>query len=322
MGRLMFVEVVDRRGRVVQRVRVDALPFRIGRAYSNDLILDDRFVCPEHLQVARNAEGQFMAEDLGSANGVFDADSGARIERVRLDSRPQLRLGRTLIRFRDAEDVIEPTVVESRHAPIVQWATDHWSAALLMLAVLLGARVLESVLGSYREISQFEVIGDAAVALLAVAGWAGAWALVSRLLGHPTRLVAHWMTVSGCSLAAIVLAWALNHARFRMASINAVEALEFSGEVALLALLLFGNLTAASVLRKRRRQFTAALVALSVLGAVELRNFAERPDFVSMLPYWSQLEPTNPAWLPVRSVDQFFSSAASLQGEVDELAAE
>ena len=52
MEGVIFAEVLDRRGQVRQRVRVERFPLTIGRAYSNDLILDDRYGCPQHARVS------------------------------------------------------------------------------------------------------------------------------------------------------------------------------------------------------------------------------------------------------------------------------
>jgi hypothetical protein len=47
MEPLTFVEILDKRGHVMQRLRVERLPATIGRAYTNDVILDDPFVSAE-----------------------------------------------------------------------------------------------------------------------------------------------------------------------------------------------------------------------------------------------------------------------------------
>jgi pSer/pThr/pTyr-binding forkhead associated (FHA) protein len=54
MERVIFVEVLDRRGRVAERAAVDQLPFRIGRGYDCDLILDDPHVDALHAVIERN----------------------------------------------------------------------------------------------------------------------------------------------------------------------------------------------------------------------------------------------------------------------------
>ncbi len=44
MGKIAFVEILDRRGNVRERVRVDSFPATVGRGYGNAVIVDDRLV--------------------------------------------------------------------------------------------------------------------------------------------------------------------------------------------------------------------------------------------------------------------------------------
>jgi hypothetical protein len=68
--RVIVVEVLDRRGRVRERVRLDRLPAFVGRAYMNDVVLEDRFVSPRHCAIREAESGEMVLEDLESLNGV------------------------------------------------------------------------------------------------------------------------------------------------------------------------------------------------------------------------------------------------------------
>ena len=82
---MIFVEVIDRRGRVLSRSRVETLPFRIGRAYDADLILDDPHVSPLHAVVERDAEGRLRLRDADSRNGIALEGGRERLPAVTLD---------------------------------------------------------------------------------------------------------------------------------------------------------------------------------------------------------------------------------------------
>ena len=51
MAPLGYIEVLDHKGEVSTRFPSIALPVTIGRAYKNQIILDDPFVSPEHVRV-------------------------------------------------------------------------------------------------------------------------------------------------------------------------------------------------------------------------------------------------------------------------------
>jgi hypothetical protein len=66
----------------------------------------------------------------------------------------------------------------------------------------------------------------------------------------------------------------------------------------------------------------AALISIAILGSLQLDEFANRPDWTSVLPYWSRLKPVDSRWLPLKSTDGFFTASAALRAEVDRLASE
>jgi len=96
---MIWVEVLSRHHDVLSRQRVDDLA-SIGRAYDNDVVLDDPYVAPHHLRIVRDDAGTLFAEDLGSVNGLYAADSDERQSRIPLDGQRALRVGRTLLRIR------------------------------------------------------------------------------------------------------------------------------------------------------------------------------------------------------------------------------
>ena len=51
MATLGYIEILDSKGVVVERTAVDSFPITIGRAYSNQVILSDPYVCPRSTSV-------------------------------------------------------------------------------------------------------------------------------------------------------------------------------------------------------------------------------------------------------------------------------
>ena len=65
-----------------RRRRAASLRRRGSRAsaarYDNDVVIDDPYVAPHHLRVYRGEDGRLVAEDLGSANGLYTDDRAPR----------------------------------------------------------------------------------------------------------------------------------------------------------------------------------------------------------------------------------------------------
>ena len=67
MDEVIWVEVLSRHRAVVSRHRCTGRVVRIGRAYTNDVVLDDPYVAPEHAIIVRDEDG--AARRRGSRHG-------------------------------------------------------------------------------------------------------------------------------------------------------------------------------------------------------------------------------------------------------------
>jgi pSer/pThr/pTyr-binding forkhead associated (FHA) protein len=79
-------------------VRVDQPNFTIGRAVSNDLILQDAKVSRQHA-VLRYLGGSWQIEDSNSTGGVFVNDH--RVNRAELGNGDYIRIGGNVFIFRE-----------------------------------------------------------------------------------------------------------------------------------------------------------------------------------------------------------------------------
>ena len=98
MAAVMWIEVFGRDGEVVARERIDTAEARVGRAFDNDVVLNDPHVAPHHLRVLRGEDGALVAEDLGTRNGLYAEHGAQRVARLVLGRDPGLRIGRTTLR--------------------------------------------------------------------------------------------------------------------------------------------------------------------------------------------------------------------------------
>ena len=322
MERVIFAEVLDRRGRVRERVRVEALPFHIGRSYASDLILDDPAVSPEHAVVVEVAEGRYELRDAGSTNGIAVGRERAPRASVVLEGECQVTLGRTRLRFRDAEAPVPDAIEIVRHSAPVHWLLEHWSAALVVPGAYLLALLFLARRASVGEFEPLAAASATASDQLLLAAWTGAWALVNRLLRQRTRFVAHASTVflfsTGVLLADIVLEWM----RFFFAGIEPLQLLEIAVGSLLLLGALVAHLTIMGVARTALRVAAAGLVAAAIAGVDLLDHYSNGYNWTVTLPYWSRLEPAPLSWLDPEPADAWFAGLDALPPALDALAEE
>ena len=76
---MIWVEVLSRQHDVISRHRIadvaEGASIRIGRAYDNDVVIDDAYVAPHHLQLSRDADRFIPRRNLfvsaRAMHGVF-----------------------------------------------------------------------------------------------------------------------------------------------------------------------------------------------------------------------------------------------------------
>src|SRR4051812_12074673 len=82
---VLWVELLSRQGEVLSRHRAEmGSEVRIGRGYDNDVIIDDSYVAAHHLRLVREEGGGLVAEDLGTANGLYIGEEKRPSARVAL----------------------------------------------------------------------------------------------------------------------------------------------------------------------------------------------------------------------------------------------
>ncbi|MEM6296127.1 MAG: adenylate/guanylate cyclase domain-containing protein [Myxococcota bacterium] len=78
----------------------------IGRHPDNTVQVLDRIVSKEHCRITRGPQGGYILRDVGSLNGCFV--NGTRVNEAKLASGDELKLGNTVLRFEDDEEVAQP----------------------------------------------------------------------------------------------------------------------------------------------------------------------------------------------------------------------
>ncbi len=247
--------------RRIERVVVGDQPFRIGRAWDSDLLLDDKYINEEHLEIG-NQNGEIWIRDLHSRNGTL-------LEGKLISSAPRplqfgqsIVLGDTQIQVFDVQSRVAPASLRSGWFLLVERFGS--LSALLLLTTL--ALTLE-VLAEWLRTTQRYGFGDAVVALatmlVGLAGIVLALALLSKLLRNEMNFKAHWLIVVIASIAYSVTGFVLQILRFNLQRPVVSDAVIMLVVSALAMFWLVGFLSYATNLNPAKRAAWAfAVVAL------------------------------------------------------------
>jgi hypothetical protein len=318
VGAVTWIEVLDRRDRVMERVRVASLPMTIGRDYSNDVVVDDPLVSARHLRLSLDEAGELVAEDLASLNGVHLLGAGpARIQRAQIAPGARLRIGKTIVRPCGPATAIEPVVApQAQRRRLLARPPIALATIVASVGYLIGFLFLRN----YEMTPAVDSIRLATVVLAPLAVWALAWALVTRVTTQRWSFLAHVATICAFMVAAYSLNIASEYASFLTSFDRAVQRAHWAVYAVLLAWLLSAHLAFASPRPRRVRWLASAAVAIALCGTgAALAGWRDDP-FTTETRYASYLKPVPSGWLRGEPLDDFVARIDDVKSEVDSLA--
>ena len=308
MAALMWIEVLSRGGEVAARERIDAPEARIGRAFDNDVVVDDPHVAPHHVRVFRGEDGGLVAEDLGSVNGLYAEHGRARVARVSLAHAPGLRIGRTIVRVHDGARAVaaeKPLTPPRAHA--------RWAAILTatLFAMILFFNWLELTGEPSANVVLLPMLALATV----LAVWSGLWGLLSRVFFGQAQYAVQ-LRIAATACIALVL-WD------QLAEISSFafawrEMVEYSGlgAWAILGATCFAHLH--SIGPRHMRAAMGLVLALIVAGAaLQYVGKSETRHLFGQHATLGELRPPAFRLAPAASVDEFFKRAEATRKKVD-----
>lgn len=319
---MVIVEVLGRGGRVAERVRLAALPATVGRGYGSDVIVEDPYADAVHARISEGPDGGVVVEDLGSANGLFAGEFGARQERLALRPGGVFRVGHTLLRVATPDTPVAAALrdggPESRGRRL---ARSRAAAAALTVAgaVLFG---LSSWLGSTEEPGGAAFLEGLLAGIAFVALWAGGWALATRLRSGHSRFLAHvtvaWLFLITATVAGWIEGWVL----FFTEDSFIADVAQLLAVVLIVTVASYGHLAIASRLARRVRLLVGVAASIAILALAALLDQADlRGAFDEDIAVEMPLKPLAARWIPAETPAEFLERAAELQRAVDEEAA-
>lgn len=196
---MMWIQVAHRDGHLASRVKVEGDVATVGRAFDNDVVVDDPHVAPHHLRIFRDEGGRLVAEDLGSVNGMAPESGGSRAPRLAFD-REGVRIGLTIVRALEASHPVAPEVPLAAPRRDLEWSLGLMAAVALAMGLVMW---LTTATETKPELLMAGVLMFVASVFL----WGAFWALLARVFSGRARFTA--MTRVAATGALAILAWSV-----------------------------------------------------------------------------------------------------------------
>lgn len=316
----MIVEVLDRRGHVLSRERVQ-LPVVVGRGYGCDVILDDAHADAAHARISDAGDGRFVVEDLGSVNGLRGAGGAERAPQLIIAPGGRFTIGETTLRLLTSEVPVPPALPLAGES-VIGWRALVASPRAALLLSIVGTLVLS--FGVWEaEVDggkTGELAGAAVFILFMVMLWAAGWAAGARVARHRPRFLSH-LAVAWIGVLVLMLpSRVLEHMAFALPDSLFIEIASWALSLAVMIWLLGAHLELASAFGRTRRMAVAIAITLSLtglgllLGSVDLEGEASIDAALAV-------EVVPLALIPSRTAEEFLADVVELQAKVDEEAA-
>ncbi len=305
---MIWVEILSRHRDVLARYRCDGDEVRIGRGYDNDVVVDDPFVAARHVRVFRGDDGRLVAEDAGSANGLYRDDETQRQPRIVVDGDVPLRIGRTHLRIREAGYAVasERTAAASGSS---------WQRPLALGAVLIGLELLSLWLSETAEPKATRYLLPLLLLVVLVLAWTSAWAVLSRIFSGQARFERHLVIALGMLLAFSVYNELADAGAFAL-SWRVLADYAYVGAWLLFAALCFLHLREIGARHLRLKAGVVAALAAAVIGAQTLAQ-SEMRGWAVQQSYLRDLKPPMLRIAPAQSDAAFFADANGLKAKLD-----
>ncbi len=308
MEEVVWIEVLSRSREVIARHRCLGSDIRIGRAYDNDLVLDDPYVAPQHLRIWRSEAGSWVAEDVGTANGLYLDHGRDKFGWLELDGNRPIRVGHTYLRIREAGHAVAPERTYQSHSRV-------WPV-LVALGVLLAAIDAGSIwLGETSEPKLSPYLVSVLTVAVLLAAWTAAWSVLSRIFSGQARFERNFLiALSGLVVYSLYREFA-DAATFAF-SWRGLAAYRYVGIWSLLAAVCFLHLREVSPTRlKLKAGLVVALLAIGI--GVQLLNQSELRTGIDRQATALRLLPPGFRLAPPQDETTFFADIEALKTKLD-----
>ncbi len=320
MDEVIFIEILDKSGRVNARSRHDHFPVTIGSAYTNDVILEDEFASPEHVAIEQNSDRALVINDLDSTNGIYTSTSVERKTRIVVAADNLVRVGHTTLRIRTAAFLPPAAIPENVKASVLlKTISGRWSLFLL-LPLTLGIAIWSVFWETYTQIRIPALLLPPMLVMAMILIWSGIWALASRLYSHHSFYPRHIVISCLVFLASAILEILCGYYAFAFGAELSAEIVTYAGFTALTACLIYWHLRTCMQSMSKTLPIASGFIACTIAAIVWLSLHAASSNDNARLQYNAALKPLPFKLVDSATVADFAKSMAKIKTSADSAA--
>lgn len=315
MGTLI-VEILDRFGKLKERHRIESFPCKVGRDYSNNIIIDDLYISPSHIIIDQE-DGLFSLQDTDSMNGVFSLNPFKKQQSINIQDNSRIRIGHTDIRFRFVDHKIKETIQERDKPSQISMLLSNGFILPVVWLIFSLAYMLNNYLEETSLVTFQKLFSETFPLLLFMILWALVWSVVSKIVTHRFYFSFHAIWITCLTLISTIMDNFANYFEFGFSLESSSYILGLIFSLAITSVLLYGHLHYSTTLSYKKSRFASVITAIIIISIVEILSLLNTPEFSNTPKYSSIIKPSAFILSRQDSIDDFFADAKYLKTEID-----
>lgn len=194
----LIIQILGDRQKAVQTLKYGTFPVTIGRGFSNDLILDDEFVCKAHARIEETDTG-WIIHNLDAVNGVTIDNRNMTVAHSEpLKSGDIVVVGKTRLKVASIDEEVpecKPIHQEKKHIFGRYEPVAAWGLTLGVILVIMVKNYLK--IGNGHVLNHvFRTTLSVSMMLTLIIFWCVIWTFVGRVFKHKGLFHTHLLLVS------------------------------------------------------------------------------------------------------------------------------
>lgn len=225
-------------------------PISIGRAWDNDVIINDEYIDAQHIQLFLDDNSNPCIRDLESKNGSLVVKNNKK-QKTKLRGQSEFPLGSTVwlgdssATLFDAATVVAPALSPNITTRVTDLFSFKGGAVLVGVLAVLGL-LFELFFQGTAEVTAELMATSVIGILIAIFGWSLLAGVVGKLLRHRAAIRAHWIFAGLFMVVAVLSVFALHVFHFNVNSGGVSALAESVLQVLLVLVFVYGTLSLAT----------------------------------------------------------------------------
>ena len=309
----IVIEILDRFGKIRERHKLTSFPVKIGRAYNNDIIIDDNYVSPEHIEILLDGDGHILIADLKSDNGLFSLHPIQKYDVLTAEENQRIRIGHTDIRIRSEGYTVKETYIDHGKPSLMHFLLTTGFMVPVVWLITAGITLEYYFLRAVRETTTNSLLSEIVPIFIFIIVWALGWSVTSKLTTHKFYFSYHAILISLIICAFYIIEPGFEYIEFVFPVYDLSLNLSIISDLVLVSLLFYGHLRQSTNFSRKKTRLVSVIATALLIGVINLTTYLNQPEYQNSPDYSEFLKSPVFHTGKAGTIDEFLAATTSLK---------